>query len=93
MDAWEWNKIAAAILCALALVIALRFGADAAFNVVPLARPAYVPPVPPPPAPPAATPASAQSNGDGAVATPDAAGGSVSGGAAQAKPGSKSTKL
>ncbi|MGB8602228.1 MAG: hypothetical protein WCD42_08540 [Rhizomicrobium sp.] len=87
MDAWEWNKIAAAILCALVLVIALRFGADAVLTPAPLAKPAYVPPVPPPPAPPAAAPASAQSNGDGAAAPPE------SGAPAQAKPGSRSTKL
>lgn len=57
MDAWEWNKIAAAILCALVLVVGLRFAADAVLTPQPLAKPAYAPPVPPKPAPPVADPA------------------------------------
>lgn len=72
MDAWEWNKIAAAILCALVVVVGLRFAADAVLAPQPLAKPAYAPPVPPPPAPPT-TDTAADPNAkpaEGAASTP-----------------------
>ncbi|MCG8506317.1 MAG: cytochrome c family protein [Sphingomonadales bacterium] len=42
MDSFEWNKVAASILCGLLLIWGLRIFSDALFHVEPLAANAYV---------------------------------------------------
>lgn len=66
MDAWEWNKIAAAVLGALVLALGLRFASEKVFTVPPLPHPAYVPPVPEKPL--VAAPADAAAPANGAAA-------------------------
>lgn len=42
MDSFEWNKVAASILCGMLLIWGLRVFSDALFHVEPLAANAYV---------------------------------------------------